>query len=221
MLSKLKTRQTALLIAGPALLLSTIVAFQLFVWFWGDMWGYLAGFCFYWIFWCALLPLWVAGPRSLGQLYRPGTPLFGRPAVVGFVLILLPPIMTGMASFRVYIGSAGAGIILLSLAFALVNGVLEELLWRGAYSSVFPDHFWLGYIYPAVFFGAWHLAPHFAKSSPLPGGALSFIGGSFFMGLIWGWFVWRSRSILLTTISHVLANFFGFVGFIYLNWAGG
>jgi membrane protease YdiL (CAAX protease family) len=148
-------------------------------------------------------------------------PLSGRLMIVGIILVLLPPILPGLASFRVYIGKVDIILVLLAFSFALINGVLEELFWRGAYNAVFPDRFLLGYIYPTIFFGAWHLAPELAKPNPLPGGALSFIGGTLFMGFIWGWIAWRTRSILLTTISHVLTNFLGFVGFIYVNWIVG
>jgi membrane protease YdiL (CAAX protease family) len=121
-------------------------------------------------------------------------------------------------SFLPYFREAGIGTILLALVFALINGTLEELLWRGALIATYPKKIWIGYIYPTLFFSAWHIAPELILPNPLSGGALSFICGALVMGFAWGWIAWRSRSILLTTVAHILTNFFGFVGFIYLNW---
>ena len=33
-------------------------------------------------------------------------------------------------------------------ALALINGPLEEMLWRGAFITLFPGQFWLGLLYP-------------------------------------------------------------------------
>ncbi|HEX9972146.1 MAG TPA: CPBP family intramembrane glutamic endopeptidase [bacterium] len=126
--------------------------------------------------------------------------------------------MTFIVSFFPFFREAGIGIILLAFLFALVNGAAEELLWRGALVAAYSSGFWRGYLYPTFFFGAWHIAPELVLPNPLSGGALSFIGGALVMGLAWGWIAWHSRSILLTSISHVLTNFFGFVGFIFMNW---
>lgn len=213
-----KRKQHIRLLAPPLIVLSNILVFQVTKLLWGVQWGYLSGFCFYWIFWCILFSLWFIGPKNLKSIYQ-----FKKNALspkIGLLIASLTifPVMTFIVSFLPFFKNAGTGIILLALLFALVNGIAEELLWRGALVAAYQSDIWRGFFYPTLFFGAWHIAPELVMPNPLSGGALSFIGGALVMGFAWGWIAWRSRSILLTTISHVLTNFFGFVGFISMNW---
>jgi membrane protease YdiL (CAAX protease family) len=213
-----KQKQQIRLIIPPLIVLSNILIFQVSKYLWEVRWGYLAGFCFYWICWCLLFSFWIIGPKNIKSIYQ-----FKKDALSPKIGLLIPlltifPVMTFIASFLPFFRHAGAGIILLAFLFALINGIAEELLWRGALVAAYPSGIWRGYLYPTLFFGAWHIAPELVLPNPLSGGALSFIGGALVMGLAWGWIAWRSRSILLTTISHILTNFFGFVGFIYMNW---
>ncbi len=91
------------------------------------------------------------------------------------------------------------------------------MLWRGAYTAVFPDSLWFGYILPSIGFGVWHLAPQVIFANQMPGGALSLAGFAIGLGLMWGWVAWRSRSIRWTTLSHILMDFSGLGGRIYLG----
>ncbi len=213
-----KQRQLIRFFAPPLIVLSNIVIFQLFKFLWGATWGYLAGFCYYWVCWCILFSFWFIGFKNVKNVYYLGRRLLIKRLWIILPLLLIFPIVTFMVSFLPHFNEGGIGVILLTLVFALINGTLEELLWRGALISAYPTNSWIGYIYPTLFFGAWHIAPELVLPNPLSGGPLSFIGGALVMGFAWGWIAWRSRSILLTTIAHVLTNFFGFVGFIYLNW---
>lgn len=213
-----KQKQQIRFLAPPIIVLSTILIFQVTKLLWGTRWGYLAGFCFYWICWCLIFSFWFIGPKNIKSIYQFNKD--ARSPKIGSLIPLLAifPVMTFIASFLPYFRDIGTGIILLAFFLALVNGTAEELLWRGALIAASSSDAWRGYLYPALFFGAWHIAPEFVMPNPLSGGALSFIGGALVMGLAWGWIAWRSHSILLITISHVLTNFFGFVGFIYMNW---
>ena len=122
------------------------------------------------------------------------------------------------AAFVPYAAHAAPGVFVAALVLALVNAPAEEMLWRGTYNALFPGSLRLAYLYPTVFFGLWHFAPAVVMENPLPGGTWSFVGGATVVGALWGWLAWRTRSILLTTLSHLAANFFGFVGFIHLAW---
>lgn len=201
--------------AAPILVISCIFTFQLFVYWWGREIGYLLGFSFYWLIWCALFSLRLLSLDQLKMLYRP---ILGKSQIINLLLILLPVIATGSVVFRVYAGKAGLTVLCLALLFSLINGVLEELFWRGLYNTLFRNSFWFGFVYPTIFFGCWHVAPYLIKSVSFEGGALSFVGGAFFMGTLWGWAVWKSKSIFFTTYAHVCTNFFAFTGFIYVNF---
>ncbi len=214
----LKQKQSIRFLAPPLIVLSNIVIFQLCKLWWGATWGYLIGFFYYWMCWCILFSIWFIGFRNVKNLYHLGMCFITNRLWVILPLLLIFPIVTLMLSFLPYFNEAGITVILLALVFALINGTLEELLWRGALIAAYPTNTWVDYIYPTFFFGAWHIAPELVLPNPLSGGLLSFIGGALVMGFTWGWIAWCSYSILLTTFAHVLTNFFGFVGFIYLNW---
>jgi len=210
----------ALLIAPPALLASMYPAYQGFVSLIGPKGGYLAGFLFYWVFWCLLFPLWALGPRGLREVFRDVRPRLGRPAWLGLVLLAMPPILGFSTAFPRALKEAAANlglIISLSALIALVNATLEELLWRGAYVAAFPKSIWLGYLYPALGFAAWHLAPLSVRPSAMPGGAGGFVAGAFFLGLCWGWVAWRTGSIRWTVVSHILLDLSGLGALHYLG----
>jgi len=217
-MESINQKQLIRFIAPPLIVLSNILIFQLGKLLWGATGGYLAGFCCYWIGWCFLFSIWFIGFKNLKSLFQLRRHFITKRLWIILPLLLIFPIVTFFVSFLPYFREAGIGIILVALVFAVINGTLEELLWRGALIAAYPTNKWGGYIYPTLFFGAWHIAPELILPNPLSGGPLSFIGGALVMGFAWGWIAWRSHSILLTTIAHVLTNFFGFVGFIYLNW---
>jgi membrane protease YdiL (CAAX protease family) len=86
---------------------------------------------------------------------------------------------------------------------AAINGVLEELLWRGCYTGLFPDHAGWGVAWPSVWFAVWHVAP----GSLLAGSeAMRLVAGAALLGCAFGWVAWRTGSIRWTAASHVLAG---------------
>jgi membrane protease YdiL (CAAX protease family) len=100
-------------------------------------------------------------------------------------------------------------IIILSALIAVVNGALEELLWRGAYLSIFPDSWFFAYVYPAIGFAVWHFAPQSVVPDTASGGAISLVAVSGVVGLMWAWVANQTGSILWVTFSHVLFDFSG------------
>lgn len=99
----------------------------------------------------------------------------------------------------------------LALPYAVANGVAEEVLWRGTFVSAFPSDRLRGFLYPALAFAAWHVSP-----TSVLGSTLQLVLGGAFIGLAYGWVAWRTRSIRLTTIFHVLTDFTGLIGVFYL-----
>lgn len=209
--------QAALVVGAPALVVSTIIVFQLLVRLWGPRWGYAAGFGFYWIFWCLLFSLWAVGPRRLARMFRPNLRRWRGQAWLYALLMTLPVLLMWRVAFKDYIGQTTAPVLMVAVVIGLVNGPLEELLWRGAYVAAFPRQPWFAWAYPTVAFATWHLAPQLAAPHPFPGGVWTAIGGALVVGALWGWVAMRSRSILLPTISHALCNMLGFVGLFELG----
>ena len=208
---RFRSNQIALLVAPPVLLASMYLAYRGFVLLFGPKGGYLAGFLLNWAFWCLLFPLWALRPRGLREVYRDARPRFGQPAWLGLLLLAIPPILGFSTAFPRALGEAAAdlGLVIPSALIALVNATLEELLWRGAYVTVFPRSIWLGYLYPSLGFALWHLAPLSVRPSTMPGGAGGFVAGALLLGLCWGWVAWRTGSIRWTVVSHILLDLSG------------
>jgi hypothetical protein len=147
-----------LLLLPPILMATTYVVFQRSVRRFGQGRGYLLGFLFYWIVWCLIVPLLLLAPQRLIDLFRDVPDRWGDPAWLGLICLVLPVV----GGYAYFFPSAKRGatqpIILASLAHAIVNGVLEEVLWRGVYVAIFPGQWLLGVIYPAIGFGLWHLS---------------------------------------------------------------
>lgn len=209
--------QKILVFIAPALVLSQIALFQLFVHLWGDTWGYLLGYIIYWFVWCTPVSI-IFLKSSLSGMWKLPKASSKKLHLMAVFLVALPAFATGLTVFPQYAPYTGWQVILLALVFTVINAPLEELFWRGVFPSVFPKSLFWGYLYPTFCFGAWHIAPALAKESGMDGGMLSFVGGALFMGILWGWYSYRYRTVLPTTLSHLLTNFFAFSGFIYVNW---
>jgi len=213
----MSTKQIVLILTPFVLLATTYLVFQQAAAWLGPTRGYLVGFLFYWIVWCLLLPWWILGPGGLTLVFRDVANRFGRPAWLGVVLLLIPLLLGYGYAFPRAIGQANLVIVLLSAVIALVNGTLEELLWRGAYVVAFDGAWFLGFVYPAIGFAVWHFAPQSIFPNTAPGGNLSLVIVAGLVGLMWGWVARQSKSILWATLSHVLFDFSGLGARIYFR----
>ena len=208
-----------MLVMPVALTLSMLAVFKGLVGWLGFPLGYLAAFLIYWIGWCLLLPMLVLnGPRGVLDLFREAGPRFGKPAWKALVLLWWPVVLAILFRFIPEFSQANTLIILVSIALGIVIGITEEILWRGVYIKLFPDNVWLGYIYPAAGFAAWHIAPQSVSQNPSPGGALSFVLAALLLGLSWGYYAWKTKSIRWCTIAHAVNDSFGLGALVYAVW---
>ena len=99
----------------------------------------------------------------------------GLAAVLLVVITLVTLVMNGRDFLR-----APVVLILLALPLATVNGICEELLWRGLYVRAFPGNFWLAILFPAAAFALWHLAPQLVYPAE---NRLGFVLSTFLLGL--------------------------------------
>ncbi|MTI96015.1 MAG: CPBP family intramembrane metalloprotease [Firmicutes bacterium] len=74
--------------------------------------------------------------------------------------------------------------LLMAIPMSVWNGFLEEVLWRGTFTALFPRQTMLGIIYPALGFAAWHLGPFLAKSPWDSQEVLMLLGGGTVLGLL-------------------------------------
>ena len=207
--------QVALIAAPLALLPTTYVTFSVMGGLLGPKLGYLAGFLFYWICWCALLPLLTVGPDGLRSMFKAVRPPFGKPGWLGFIFILLP-VLASLASLSpIKLREATLPVLAVSVLFSLVNGTMEEVLWRGTYVTAFPESWLWGAIYPSIGFGLWHLSPQVIHPSGMPGGPLAFSVMAVFLGLPLGWVTKKTSSIRWVVVSHILLDLPGLAGFLF------
>jgi len=215
--TSITSQQWALLITPPLLLLTTFLTYNGLAAVLGVKLGYFGGFCFYWIIWCLALPYWVLKPRSLRELFRDVHPRLGRPTWLGAVCLVVLPIFAYVFYFPHALLHATLLIILTSIPLAIVNATMEEVLWRGTYVTVFPRHVVAGYLYLAVGFGFWHIAPLSIVPSTMRGGSLYFAIFAVVLGLAFGWVALSTGSIRWTTVSHALLDFAGLGTLIYFT----
>jgi hypothetical protein len=102
------------------------------------------------------------------------------------------------------LGNAGPAVVATAASVAVVNAAGEELLWRGLFVATFPDDPVRGWLWPAVGFTAWHLAP--LAVLPSRRGTLAFLGPTALIGAGLGWVAWRTQSLRWTLSPHVATD---------------
>ena len=208
----LRNRQLALLVAPVALTASTFAAYQWFVVLFGLKPGYFAGFLFYWVVWCLIFPIGMVGVSGVRAMFHDRRPRLARPTWLSLLLLAIPVLGGFFVMMLPRLPYADVAVIAVSAGIALVNGIGEEILWRGTYFTLFPRDARRGYLYPALAFGLWHLAPTSVTGNPL-----LIVSSATFLGLTYGWVAWRTGSIRWTTVFHALTDFTGLIGVFYLS----
>ena len=201
------------LAALPLLLLaSTAAVFLLGARWWGADGGYAAGFLFYWLFWCLLIPFLLLGKGGLAALFKERQKLIQRKH--WYLILLLA--LTSLGALVMYFLPALPGFpLLLFLAgapIAALNGICEEILWRGVYVRLFPGSWFWGLLFPALGFALWHIAPQLIY--PAEGGIFSLVLSAFFLGLCYGLAAYRTGSMKWAGISHSVNGILAFGGAI-------
>ncbi len=203
------SRPAAFALALPLLLLSVMAGvFALCARWLGDEAGYLLGFACYWLVWCLLVPWLMTGRRPLAALLRDRASLFTRrnwPAALVWLLV----VGIAVAMYAGEFVAAPPALIWLAVPLATVNGVCEEILWRGLYVNLFPRNPWLGLVYPALGFALWHLAPQvvFPAASPV-----GLVVSTFFLGLAYGFIARRTGSARWPAVSHSVSGIMALSG---------
>jgi uncharacterized protein len=170
--------------------------------------GLFIGYLFYWGFWCLIIPFTLIRPGGMQRMFSRPTAPRGRPTRLIWVLLALPVLLAALVIFPVMIPVLTVPVVFFSVLFALANGTFQEMLWRGAYVTAFPRSSMLGFIFPALSFGLWHLSPYLAFYGRIDLPGLLLAAGGAAAGLCWGWVAFRTESIRWTITSHVLTGIF-------------
>ncbi len=218
-MKNINKKQFVLLCVAPILCVSMLLLIPFLTNKIGKTSGYILGFCIYWFAFCLPFSLYSCnGFSDLKEIYCQKSNVKKAERNVLNLIAFMPCIATFFVVFREFAPIAGFKVLTIALLFALINGTLEEMFWRGVFNKVFNNKIFLAYIYPTIFFGIWHIALYYAKGIEYQGGFASLVGGSFFMGLLWGLVAYKTKSIKVITVAHIITNFFAFTGMIFENW---
>jgi hypothetical protein len=164
--------------------------------------GYQTGFAVYWSG-CYLVPLALLGRRRVWALLgEPARPL-PRPGWLGALALLIPPLGAVGTELVPALRQADPALVTTAGVVAAVNATGEELLWRGLFVATFPQDVVRGWLWPAIGFTVWHLAP--ASVRPPRQGRL-FLVGSALIGGGFGWVAWCTRSLRWTLPAHLVTD---------------
>ncbi len=169
------------------------------------------GYGLYWLFWCLAFPVWLMGWGQLKQVLLKVQQPLRKQAFLGVIILAIPVILsvvfTGpFEGERALWPESTLLMMLIAIPMSLWNGLLEEILWRGAFIRLFPKKLFCGVIYPAIGFGAWHLGPFLATEPWNIEQVFILLGGGAIFGLCWNYIAMKTGSIRYTVYSHILAN---------------
>jgi len=206
----LRSARGIALIALPVLLFATMLAaFSVSVAWLGRERGYLIGFAFYWLFWCLLVPRLFLGGRCFASILASRVPLFtwaNAPAALLFAMVTVTA-ATLYASGFVH---APWLTIVVAAPFAVIDGICEEILWRGLYVRMFAGRPLLAIIYSALGYAVWHFVPQ--MDFPSSSGAVPFVASTFCLGLTYGFIAYRTGTARWTAVSHSFNGFLALGG---------
>lgn len=174
----------------------------------GTQRGFVAAFLVYWAIWGVAVPLWFLGRDGFVDLFRPARRP-GTPATLVTLLALALPVAVGFLFVFPSLYYSTDRLLLVFAVYAIINGMLEEVYWRGLFVRAFPRDGLCGFLYPAAAFGAWHLVVLSMSGlwPPLaPQYAFLFAAA---LGLLYAWVVAVTGSIRWAVASHVLLNLSG------------
>ena len=216
--NKLSLQQWIAIILPLILILFMWTAFVNLTQLFGLTNGYFISFAIYWILWCLIIPVIILrGFGPLVNLFKSVDPRFGNKPDITLFLLTWPIVLVIFFSFLPHLKDITFPIVLLSIAFG-INGIAEEIFWRGLYISIFPENRFLNYIYPSIFFALWHICPLSVMTSRYSGGIISFIVISLLLGLSWGYYTIKTGSIRWSSIMHSVFDILGLGGILYSSW---
>lgn len=185
-------------ISALALVLGLFVIAPVLRMTFGEAQGAMILLGLYWWLFCLPLGLYFSGGRSIWRVSMRGN--FG----VIMVTVLIAVVILTLLILRHPQGFPLV-VILGALGFALINGPLEELYWRGAWLQVYGTSlpmYLLGY----GLFVAWHVPLAMMTTIPFQGGVWGLTAGAAGLGAIWAWMAWRTRTIGWSAICHTITN---------------
>ena len=201
------TKKKILFLFLPILLIvSTSLVFYFATKSLGQNWGYLIGFAFYYIIWCALIPICIS-KRSFFSFFRNEYSLFTKKNWWILILFSSTFIMPIFMYFIPKLPSTIPAIIILAIPLSIIHGHCEELFWRGFYIKEFPKSILWSIVLPSILFTLWHIAPQFSIRSEHPA---IFIISTIPLGFTYSIVAYVTKSAKWPAIGHTISGFLAF-----------
>jgi membrane protease YdiL (CAAX protease family) len=212
----MKSNKTILLISSIIVFPFTLVVFRMATTMLGPKWGYLFGFGIYWAY--ALTIIWIlttTKKRYLRSILRTNSKIKYR--LFFNATALLPVVVIFFISFLPNVGYLSLQTGILVLIAAILNGLIEEIYWRGLYLKEYGNSLLIGLILSTLLFTIWHFSLWYAKGIEYQGGLLALVGGAFMMGMLWSFISRKLKNIKICIIAHIMVNIFAFTGLFVQN----
>ncbi len=216
-MSHFSPKQKTLLVATPLIVLLLICLFPALTHSLGTARGVGIALMLYWGGVCYGFGLAMVGRKNLKRLYARPDNLRSKANTLNLALAILPVALVFFTAFLPTATGITPRILLLAALVAVINATAEELFWRGAFLVRFPQNARYAIVFPLVLFVAWHIALALIKGGHYQGGAVALLGGAAIMGLIWAILAWRTKSIYLSTLSHIGVNLLALPGVFLTN----
>lgn len=191
-------KQKIAIITPPILVAVMYPIFHLLAGVMNDRVAWYLGLAIYWLIWGAVFPLLIIGKEEIKKLIQPQ-----KPDKKILLLVAIP--LLGALAARIILGGyekEGVWIALLILSSPFGNGFFEEVLWRGVYVRLFPDHLFYRMIWPSGWFALWHYAPGSVSSSN-PAGLMI---GAGVMGLYLSYLTKKTDTLWWAIVVHTLGG---------------
>ncbi|UCE07794.1 MAG: CPBP family intramembrane metalloprotease [bacterium] len=191
-------KQKIAIIVPPVLIAVMYPIFHSLAAIMNDRVAWFLGLAIYWIIWGAVFPLFIIGRDEIKALIRPQ-----KPDVKILLLVAIP--LLGAVAGRLILGgyekeSVWIALLLFSTPFG--NGFFEEVLWRGVYVKLFPNHIFFWMIWPSVWFALWHYAPGSVSS----GNPARLMIGAGVMGLYLSFLAKKLNTVWWGIVIHTVGG---------------
>jgi membrane protease YdiL (CAAX protease family) len=170
----------------------------------GERRGYQAGFAIYWaICWASAAA--TVGPRRLIAAFQRTAHPVPAPVALSVAVLAFPAVGAVLTQFLPNVRRAGTTASVTAIGVGVTNALAEEVFWRAMPVALFPDDPVRGWLWPAVGFTAWHMVP-LRSAHTDPGRIAMLLFGAGFIGLGYGWVVFKSHSVVAALGPHTIID---------------
>ncbi|OHD14953.1 MAG: hypothetical protein A2086_11095 [Spirochaetes bacterium GWD1_27_9] len=192
----------------------TIILFQLFSGIFNKLDSLILSLLSYWFYIIIVSLIFAIKDNTLSEKLKS---IFGKSNSLLISLIcFIPVIGVLIVAFLPIIPNIRLSLLIVGILLGLMNGILEEIFWRGFILAKFKENFIIISIISVILFSANHSAFLFLKFN-YQGGATNLIGGPLIMGALWLFVAKKTSTIKYGIYAHQLVNILAFTSMFVLN----